>query len=663
MNYFHLDLETYSEANIKKVGLDNYAHHPSTEITMVSCASDQDSVFQTDEETHFLDIIRRAAADPSVTFVAFNAQFERTLLREVAGIDIPPERWRCVMVWAYSLGFTGGLDAIGEQMGLPQDKKKLKEGHRLVLKFSGPAPRNHKVDRYTKENAPEDWGKFCEYNRQDTVAEREIFTLLQRYPMLPEEWKTYAIDQHINDRGLPIDLGLVDKALHVYRTEKIHLTQELRKLTDLENPNSRDQLLGWLKDCGVFLPDIKAETLEKTIKEWPPWNPDYLLDVLKFRQQTARTAGTKWQAFKDRTDIDTGRLRSAFQFNGAARTARWAGRGIQPHNLHRSPEDQAEKVSSLLSGHREWVELMHGNTMDVVASCIRSGITAPPGKKLVVCDLSSIESRWLGWMADCKRINRIFAEGRDTYRDFASHWFNVPYDEVTKEQRTLAKPPELGCGYMLGVDGLVRYAEDMGVAMTKREAVSAVQLWRTLDPEVVTMWEWLNDAVKEVTQSGTQQYSDYGVTISRDNQFLFINLPSGRQLAYYQPQVQPRTITVEDAETGEKRKFDTISFTYMGMNSFNHQWQRLSSHGGKITENIDQAGCRDILRDAILKAENCPLFEVVGHVHDEIICLADKVLADETLKALIEIMSTTPDWAPGLKLGAAGYIADRYRKE
>ncbi len=243
---------------------------------------------------------------------------------------------------------------------------------------------------------------------------------------------------------------------------------------------------------------------------------------------------------------------------------------------------------------RNWVELMHGNVMDVVASTVRAGITAPPGKMLVVSDLSSIESRVLGWMSDCTRINNTFAEGKDTYKDFATEMFHCSYDDVTKEQRTLAKPAVLGCGYQLGAGGLVRYAESMGIEMSGREAKHAVKTFRSVYWEVAEMWQWLVDACKVTIEYGVP-CEKYTVTLSRDEQFMFITLPSGRNLHYYQPQVQPKTIIIVDPETGEERKWETEAVTYMGKHEETFKWYRISTHGGKITENIVQAIARDIL--------------------------------------------------------------------
>lgn len=352
MTILHLDLETFSEVDLKKVGLDNYAKHPSTKVLMVAWAVDEGEVLWA--ENFPIKIFELWAKNPEIEWHAFNAPFERAILREVLGVDVPIERWRCVMVHAYHLAFSGGLAQVGQQLGLPEDKQKLSDGRRLIHKFCKPAPKNHTIRRYTKENSPDDWQKFKTYNIQDVVSEREIGLLLGRYPMPQSEWEMWFIDQRVNDRGLPIDKEIVEAGVEIFHAEKRHLAHQLKELTELANPNSGPQLLGWLSRHHYPFNDLKAETVEKALLPFKKpfdlrWGLDELpLQVLRLKQQLARTAGAKWEAFQRMTDWDSCRLRGAFQFNGAQRTARWGGRGVQPHNLPRSPEDQDEKVRSML---------------------------------------------------------------------------------------------------------------------------------------------------------------------------------------------------------------------------------------------------------------------------------------------------------------------------
>lgn len=351
MTKVHLDFETYSEAPFGKkkdaVGLDVYAKHPSTEVLMMAVATGEEVPRWVEQTSIMVSMLDLYARDPRIEWHAFNAPFERVIMREVLGIDIPIERWRCTMVHAYHLGFSGGLGDVGQQLGIPEDKQKLTRGRYLINKFCSPAPKNHKVRRYTKENSPEDWEEFKAYNIQDVVAERENGMLLDRYPMPQSEWDLWFMDQRVNDRGLPVDRELVEAALEVYHDERRHLTRILKERTGLQNPNSRDQMLRYLRVHGYPYDNLQADTVRDAL-HLEGWGNPEVRETLALKQQAARTAGSKWEAFKRMTDWDTNRLRHAFQFNGAQRTARWGGRGVQPHNLHRSPEDQDEKVRTLL---------------------------------------------------------------------------------------------------------------------------------------------------------------------------------------------------------------------------------------------------------------------------------------------------------------------------
>ena len=660
--HLHADAETYCELDLRKVGMDVYCRHSSFEVLMFSWHLQdytQGVLFDNLYPRRPLPRnLHNLLTHPEVIIHAFNAAFERYVLGYGFDIWLPPEKFRCTMYHAWHLGFSGGLDDIGEQIPIPRDKQKLKEGKRLLHKFSKPAPRNHKVNRYTPENAPEDWEKFKAYCVQDTEAEMEVDLFCQRYPLPESEQRVWELDQRINDRGLPVDRQLVDAALKVYHDEKQHLTKQLKDLTKLENPNSVQQLLGWLNQRGCPSPNLQKDT----IVDW--LNHDDIEDevtrALRLRQQAARTAGAKWEAYLRATDWETGRLRHAFSAYGAQRTGRWSGRNLQPHNMHASPEDQDLKVRALLTRNRELVAALFDNTMDVVASCIRAGVTAPPSKKLVVSDYHSIENVILGYLSGCEYINRINREGLDPYRDFATYVFNVPYDEVTKTQRKFCKPPVLGCGYQLSGPTLVDYAAKYGVELTLKEAFKLVRIWRELCWEVKQMWHWFIENDAKVIRGEVSEALGYGVRIWRDENFLFTTLLSGRNLAYYRPALQPNIITTID-EDGNPRTFETLSMTYMGRDD-KHQWRRLSTHGGKRTENVVQALSSDVLRCGLLRAEEKGL-EIDGHVHDEIIVEGYEDRADFRLELLNDVMSEPIPWAPGLQLHAEGYVADRYRKE
>lgn len=669
MNYLHLhaDAETYCELDLKKVGMDVYCRHKSFEVLMFSwCLKGFTQGVRLDDlyprqplPNDFKNLILR----PDILIHAFNAAFERYVLGHGFGIWLPPEKFRCTMYHVWHLGFSGGLDAVGEQIPIPQDKQKLKEGKRLLLKFAKPAPKNHNADRYTPENAPEDWKQFKAYCARDTGAEMEIGLFCNRYPLPESEQKVWELDQRINDRGLPVDRQLVDAALAVYHDEKTHLHGKLKDLTELENPNSVPQLKGWLHAKGCLIENLQEATITDYLKHSKEERPsdDPVTQTLLLRQQSARTAGAKWEAFLRATDWTTGRHRHAYRAYGAQRTGRWGALNLQPHNLHSSPEDQALKVRALLTGSRGVVAMLYPNVMDVVASCIRAGITAPPGKKLVVSDYHSIENVVLGYLSGCEYINRINREGLDPYRDFATHVFHAPYNQIAKAQRKFCKPPVLGCGYQLSGATLVEYAAQYGVELTLKEAFHLVRVWRNLCWEVPRMWKWFVEKDAQVIRGEIPEARGYGVRIWRDENFLFTTLLSGRTLAYYRPALRPNTVKITDEE-GNPRTFETVSMTYMGVNQKNHQWTRLSTHGGKRTENVVQALSSDILRYGLLRAEEEGL-DLDGHVHDEIIAEADENSAAEAYQTLTGVMGEEIPFCPGLLIRANGYIDDRYKKE
>ena len=660
----HIDLETYSEADLSQVGLYQYARHPSTEIELCSWSVGNDDVITWDctEDNQFPKELNELLHDPQVIWKAFNAPFERELISCCWWIDIPVPRWRDVMIKAWALGFSGGLSDVGAQIGLPQDKQKLSDGRKLVLKFCKPAPKNRKVDRYNSENSPEEWARYKAYNAQDVVAEREIDAWLDKYPTQPIEHRIWMLDQRINERGLPVDAELINNAVRVNDAEIARLKSDMNRLTGLKNANSPKQLKDWVNlqlhynRADFQLDNLRKETVAELVKT-PGLLPDNVLPILKMRSQVSQTSTAKFA--KAQGAHVHGRLQGVFQFAGAQRTQRWAGRLIQPHNLKQGYEDADVRAEILaatcdLDYIRSVLEMTDGSTvMDYLSNIMRTIVTAPQGKRLAVCDFGSIESRVLGYIANCIRINQLFRDGKDSYKDFASEYYHVDYDDVTKAQRKFSKPPVLGCGYMLGAKGLVAYAEGYGVELNEEESQHLVKLWRSMHPEVEEMWHWLMETCMRVTQDG-QTRQGYGCTFYRDADFLFIWLPSGRPIAYHRPAVVPR----QPPWGGEPRP----TLTYMGRNQYNNKWERISTHGGKITENIVQAVARDLLRDVMLTMDELGM-EIVGHVHDEVIVEDYKDNINNTLLDMKRLMSYSPKWAPDLLLGAEGFTTKRYRKD
>lgn len=645
----HCDFETYSEADIREVGGSRYARDPSTEVLMLSYALDDEPVklWVPAEGEPWPEDLQEYLADPKIEIHAFNAPFEYNIFRHVLGIDLPLERFKCVMVMAYALSFTGGLDAIGKQIGLPQDQQKLAIGKKLIQRFCKPAPSNHKATRYTTETHPEEWQSFKGYCIQDTETERFIENWInERHTMLDVEWQFWWLDQRINQKGLPIDVELATTAMQLHKQAKHRCTERMKDLTGLPNPNSTQQLMSWLIRHELPLENLQATTIDAILTK-VELHPT-IREVLELKRKTAMTAPTKWQAFIDKTD-DDGCLRGMFQMNGASRTGREASRGINLQNLKSPPygESMDDAMALLRMGSLEAIEALYGDPIEFLAAGIRGGICAPKDQTLLVSDYSSIESRFVGWLTDCQWINDTFARGLDTYKRMATGIFNTQYDAVTKSQRKFSKPVMLAGPYGQGAKGLVEYAENFGVKLTEDEAQQHVNVFRTNCWEIPQFWRWLETSIFSAVMDG--QYAEgYRISIYTHNDFLFIVLPSGRKLAYHQPRIEQK-----ETPWGAIKP----TFTYMGTNRFTNKWCRIKAHMGLITENIVQAGSRDILRDGLLMADRWQ-YDIRGHVHDEIVALGNP----DNLAALEQVMSVSPDWAPGLILSAEGFTAKHYTK-
>lgn len=376
MSKLHIDVETYSEVDLTKIGAYAYAMHPSTQIELFAFGYEDfpvevwDATVNPEPPASLLAYL----ADPTVELHAFNAQFERLIIQHCMGLTIALERYHCTMVHAWSLSFSGGLDQIGQQVGLPYDMRKTKDGKKLVMKFCKPAPKNHKADRYTRHNAPEDWARYIEYNRQDVEAERAIYRLISGYPIPEFERRLYLADQRINDRGLPVDLDVVRGAVQIYHEEKARLKAEMNRVTYLANANSIQQLQPWLEARGIVTETLDKEFVKKALKG--DLTPEVRY-VLELRQKISRTSAAKWEALLRATTPD-GRLRGAFAFGGAQRTQRWAGRIFQPHNLPRPSRDDTDLTAGILAtGDRAAVAMLYGDVMQFLTDNIRSAVTAP----------------------------------------------------------------------------------------------------------------------------------------------------------------------------------------------------------------------------------------------------------------------------------------------
>ncbi len=465
--------------------------------------------------------------------------------------------------------------------------------------------------------------------------------------MTATEWQAWRLDQRINRAGLPIDRGLVLGAITIDAEHRRRLIERACDLTGLDNPNSRDQLLEWLNG-----EDIEVDALRKAdvAKLQGGELTDVVREVLTIRAELAKSSVKKYHALVEATG-DDGRLRGCFQFNGAARTGRWAGRLFQPQNLPRgtlSADEVGAARDVIALGDYDFAAGLYPSVSDTLVSCIRSVIAAPEGKKLVVADFSSIETVVTAWAAECNSLLDVFRTGSDAYKQFAARLFNIDYAKVTKAQRQYTKPIVLGCCYMLGARGLVAYAEGYGVAMTEDEAKRAVATYRDQYPEIVRLWHELANAASLAIEHPGKAYKARKFVFKIEGDFLLLKLPSGRKLAYYKPAINP------DGRYGAE-------ITYMG-NDGAHRWDRIGTHPGKITENLIQAIARDLLVAAMFNAAADPGLEIVGHVHDEIICLADED-DDTALDRLLGYMRAMPEWAGDAPIGAAGWQGAFYRKD
>jgi DNA polymerase bacteriophage-type len=678
-NRLDLDYETAGTVDLKEVGIWNYCTHPDTRILMLNYSFDKGPVeIWRPFERELPEEVRNALADPFITKYAFNCAFERLITKFILGIDVPISEWRDIQVMARHYSLPGSLEDVGEILGLNRDVAKIHDGRRLIKKFSMPfieggektlfgvseaAFKDHRTD-------PEDWIKFEVYGGQDVKAQIGVDERLAAYPVPKQEWRYWELDQEINDLGLFIYMPLLNGAVQVVEKEQEILLKELKELTGIDNPNSPAQLLEWVKTQNYPFSGLGKAFVDRAISG-EGGITDLCRKALAIRKQVSKSSVKKLYAFRDNVAND-GRLKHQFVFAGAARTMRWSGRDAQLQNLAR-PVKEVEKnmgwaIELLIAADHATIKKEFSSVLDVAVSCIRALIQAPKGKQLIIADYSSIESRVLGWVAKCPQILQIFEKGLDPYKQFATLLFNKPYDSITKEERNLAKPGFLGCGYLLGPgkeeineagdlvrSGLLGYAAAMSIEMTQEQAIHAVQVFRKKYPEVPKLWKALDQAALNAVRTGEEQEAGMLKFDCPDGAVLRMILPSGRAIHYVAPEIEELTFTNRDGETYTK---ECVSFE--GIQQETRQWTRLQSRPGLWTENSVQAIARDLLAHGIKTAHERKL-TVIGHIHDEILCEEDESNAN-ALNVLIECMNTLPIWASGLPINSEGYCNKYYKK-
>ena len=646
MQTLSIDLETYSDQPLAKTGVYRYVESPDFEILLFAYSVDGGSVQQIDLACgeKIPPAILAALEDDKVIKWAFNANFERICLSRFLGYPtgdyLEPDSWRCSMVWAAYMGLPLSLEGAGAVLGL--EKQKLAEGKDLIKYFCqpcAPTKSNGLRTRNLPKHAPDKWLTFKKYNIRDVETEMSIQARLLKYPVPDSVWEEYRLDQEINDRGVGLDMELVRQAIQMDGRSRSELTQAMKELTSLDNPNSVQQMKQWLADNGV-----ETDTLgKKAVAELLKTAPQQLQKVLTLRQQLAKSSVKKYQAMETAVCAD-GRARGMFQFYGANRTGRWAGRIIQMQNLPQNHLDDLSEARGLVrAGGFDALEMLYEDVPDTLSQLIRTAFVPQENRKFIVADFSAIEARVIAWLAGEKWRQDVFAQGKDIYCASASQMFGVPVEKhgVNGHLRQKGKIAELALGYG-GSVGALKAMGALEMGLQEDELPALVSAWRQANPKIVQFWWAVDHAVMDaVTRKTTTK--THGIIFSARNGMLFITLPSGRNLAYVKPKI------------GENR-FGGDCITYEGVGG-TKKWERIDSYGPKFVENIVQATSRDILCYAMQTLRCC---SIVMHIHDEVVIEADRRMS---LQAVCDQMGRTPPWAKGLQLRADGYETDFYKKD
>lgn len=646
MKTLSIDIETYSDIPLQKTGIYRYCESPNFEILLFGYSIDSGPVQVVDLACgeHIPKEVLAALEDDSVIKWAFNAAFERVCLSRYLGYPtgeyLDPESWHCSMVWAATMGLPLSLEGVGAVLGL--EKQKLTEGKELIKYFCQPClptKANGQRTRNRPFHAPDKWELFKRYNARDVEAEMGIQRKLSKFPVPPQVWEEYDIDQEINDRGVRIDIELVEQAVQMDARSRQELTDAMKRMTALENPNSVQQMKQWLSDNGMETDSLGKKVVAELLKTAPP----ELAEVLTLRQQLAKSSVRKYQAM-EKTVCSDNRARGMFMFYGANRTGRFSGRNIQLQNLPQNHlPDLAEARALVRSGDFDAVELLYEDVPDTLSQLIRTAFIPRDGAQFLVADFSAIEARVIAWFAGETWRQEVFEKGGDIYCASASQMFKVPVEKhgINGHLRQKGKIAELALGYG-GSVGALKAMGALEMGLTEEELPQLVAAWRQSNPNIVKFWWAVDRAVMEAVRY-KHTTTDYGLTFSCRSGMLFITLPSGRKLAYVKPKVGTN-------------KFGGECITYEGIGS-TKKWERLDSYGPKFVENIIQAMARDILCYAMRTLRCC---SIVMHIHDELVIEADPRMS---LGAVCEQMGRTPLWAKGLLLRADGYATPFYKKD
>ena len=655
-----IDIETFSSVDIKN-GAYAYSEAPDFEILLIAYKfSDEDKVKLIDltDDPEELENLRfwDALTDPEVVKTAYNANFERTCLARHTGEAMPPEQWRCTMVLAVQLGLPRSLAAVGPALGLTEEEQKKKTGAALIQYFCKPCKptrTNGQRTKNTRLHAPEKWELFKEYNIQDVVTEQIILKRLRDFRPDQSEQDLWTLDQEINDRGVLLDIPMAGSIVEFDTERSADLLAEAQQITGLSNPNSLAQLKPWLADNGLATDTLRKDDVAAMLAD--PSLHANVRRVLEIRQTLSKTSVKKYQTMLDIAGEDD-RARGIMQFYGG-HTGRWAGRSLQPQNLARNtmPDDELDVAREFVKmGDFESLEMIFGEPAPIFSQLVRTAFIPSPGNRFIVSDFSAIEARVIAWIAGEEWRLEVFRNDGDIYCESASHIYHVPVVKhgINGELRQRGKVAELALGYG-GAVGAMKQMDTSG-SVPEDEMQGIVTQWRAESPKIVRMWRDCQDAAVSVIRGNqpkrvlrSLQGTEFYVKLVDGTPVLFIRLPSGRPIAYWDPKVM-------DTEMGPR-------ITYMTQNQTTRKWERCETYGGKLTENIVQSVARDCLAEKMKLLESMG-YPIVFHVHDELIL--DVPREDKEAAALVDrIMGEPIDWAPGLPLKGGTYECDFYRKD
>ena len=651
----YIDVETYSSVDLKSSGLYKYVESPDFEILLLSYAFDDSDVvcLELINGDTIPNDLEEAFFDDTVEKWAHNAMFERCALRRI-GYNIPIEQWRCSMIKAAYCGLPFSLDEVSKALNIKN--KKLDIGRTLIRYFSMPCKptiSNGKRTRNYPSNDPEKWAMYCEYNIVDVEAEREIIHILDDYELSNFDAELYILDQEINDRGILVDIQMAQKASDIEDWYTNKISNRLKNITHLDNPNSPSQLKAWLsKAVGEQVNTLAKDEIPVLLKQYGV-NKDIAV-VLDGRQKLSKSSVKKYTAMLNCACNDK-RTRGLFQFYGANRTGRWAGRLVQLQNLSKNAFDTHDDLiiarNAVKDGDGELLELLFDDVSDVLSQLVRTAFIAEENNTILVADFNSIEARVLSWLADETWRIDVFNSHGKIYEASASMMFNVPIEQVTKdsEYRAKGKNAELALGYQGAIGAMKRMGgEKMG--MTENEMWSVVRLWRQKNPKIVEMWSELENNLIECVRYRKTVVTNYkGIVFSMNGKCLIVTLPSGHMLYYWNAKLRLNSK-------------NTVSVSYEGINPEIKTWDITDTYGGKIVENIVQAISRDILGQSMLNLRAAG-FNVIMHVHDEVLCEDPKETSGTRLIEMCNVMEQNIPWAEGLTLKVAGYETNFYLKD